>query len=143
MKRFTIIAIMSIVSMSISMPSYGRTSPSDDIISIITATENKLHKAKSVDEISDIQFGMLDSITHCLDTKHKGYRYVEGSEDYNAIMKRLARYNIIYCRSLSRYNPELNTEKGNQDKVVQVLAIMKKMEHQALTAPKGFNPQNK
>ena len=57
------------------------------------------------------------------------------------LMKRFERYNIIYCRVLSRFNPELHTEKGNIDKVVRVLAIMKKMEHQAITAPNGFNPK--
>ena len=56
-------------------------------------------------------------------------------------MKLFERYNVIYCRALSRFNPELNTENGNRDKIVQIIALMKRMEYQALTAPKGFHPE--
>lgn len=118
-------------------------SPAEDIISIIDKTEDKLYQTKSLEEISDMQFNMLDSITGCLDINHNSYRFVEGNEEYNIVMKRLDRYNIVYCNALSRFNPELNINKGDQDKVVHVLALMKRMEHQALTAPKGFNPERK
>ena len=142
MRRITLIALLTLLSMSISLSSYGRPSPYDDIASIITATENKLYHAKSFEEIENLQYELLRNMTKCLDTKHKGYRYVEGSEEYKRIMKRLDRYNIIYCRSLSRFNPELNTETGNKEKVIRVLAIMRKMENSALTKKEGFNASN-
>lgn len=121
--------------------SCGMSTPTEDILSIIETTENKLHHAESLGEITRTQFHMLDSITGCLDTKYDGYRYNESEEGYNELMKRFDRYNVIYCRSLSRFNPELNTENGNRDKVVQVIALMKRMEHQSLTAPKGFHSE--
>ena len=121
--------------------SCGKNTPTEDILSIIEISENKLHHTESLGEITRIQFHMLDSITGCLDTKHDGYRYNESEDGYNALMKRFDRYNVINCRALSRFNPELNTENGNRDKVVQVIALMKRMEHQALTAPKGFHPE--
>ena len=121
--------------------SCGKSTPTEDIFGIIETTENKLHHAESLGEISRIQFHLLDSITECFDSKYDGYRYNENEDDYKELMKRFERYNIIYCRGLSRFNPELNTESGNRDKVVQVLALMKRMEHQALTAPKGIRSE--
>lgn len=121
--------------------SCGKGTPTKDILNIIETTENKQYSAQSLGEISSIQFNMLDSITRCLDTKHDGYRYNGNEDEYNELMERFDRYNVIYCRGLSRFNPELNTESGNRDKVVQVIALMKRMEHQALTAPKGFHPE--
>ena len=118
-----------------------KSTPTEDILGIVEISENNLHHAEPLGEITRIQFHMLDSITGCLDTKHDGYRYSESEEGYNELMKRFDRYNVIYCRALSRFNPELNTENGNRDKVVQVIALMKRMEHQALTAPKGFHPE--
>jgi len=141
MKRVNLKTFLLITALSTMFMSCSKTSPTEDVMGIIEATEDKLHNAETLDRVSDMQFTMLDDITECLDAKHNGYRYVDGDEEYDKIMKRLARYNIIYCRVLSKFNPELNTETGNQDKVVQVLALMKKMEHQALTAPNGFHPE--
>lgn len=122
--------------------SCGKSAPTEDILKIIETTEYNLHYTESLDKLTDMQFAMLDDITRCLDERHSGYRYVDDEEDYNRIMKRLDRYNIIYCLVFSKFNPELHPETGNQEKVVQVLALMKKMEHQALTAPRGFNPKD-
>lgn len=127
--------------MVLTLSSCINTSPSESIINVIDTVEKKLYSTQSLKEMEEMQYDMLRQITDCLDAKHNGYRYVDGDEEYDKIMKRLARYNIIYCRVLSKFNPELNTETGNQDKVVQVLALMKKMEHQALTAPNGFHPE--
>lgn len=142
MRRITFITLLTLLSMSLPLSLYGKTSPYDDIANVITSIENKLHHAKSFEEIENLQYELLRNMTKCLDAKHKGYRYVEGSEEYKRIMKRLDRYNIIYCWSLSRFNPELNTETGNKEKVIRVLAIMRKMENSALTKKEGFNASN-
>ena len=136
-----IVSILSVMAISLALGTCSNDTPMEDLVHIIDNTEYMLYNAKSIGEISSFQFAMLDSITGCLDSKHNGFRYREGEEDYNAIMKRFDRYNIIYCRALSRFNPEMNTENGNQNKIAQVIALMKRMEHQALTAPNGFQPE--
>jgi hypothetical protein len=126
----------------IALSSCAKKSPSENIVEIIDATESNLFKTESIEEMQQIQFDMLDKITGYLDSEHNGYRYVEGNEEYNKVMSRLERYNIIYCRALSRFNSEFDTNTGDEDKVVKVLAMMKKMENSALTKPKGFAPQD-
>ena len=51
-----------------------------------------------------------------------------------------SRWNSQKCSAISRFNPELSPNHGNQDKLVRVLAIMRKMENSALTKSNGFNP---
>jgi len=142
MRRVATAVFVTILLMLFSISSYGSSTPYDDIVCVITATENKLYHAKSFKEIENLQFELLHNMTKCLDTNHKGYRFVDGSKEYKKIEKRLDRYNIIYCRSLSRFNPELNMDTGNTEKVIRVLAIMRKMENSALTKKEGFNVSN-
>ena len=103
----------------------------------------RLYSTSSLEEMNEKQHDMLRQITDCLDSISEGYRFVENDEDYNKVMKRFERYNIIYCMAISRFNPELSPNKGNQDKVVRILALMKKMEDSALTKPNGYEPSEK
>lgn len=131
----TIIAIFGIV-----VSSCAKKTPSDSIMKIIESAEGNLYETASLEEMEEMQFSLLSQITKCLDAQFNGYRYTEGDEEYNIVMKRLERYNVRYCQALSRFNPELDTNKGDKDQVVRVLAIMKRMENSALTKPDGFNP---
>lgn len=126
--------------MFLALSSCINTSPSESIINVIDMVEKKLHSTKSLKEMEEMQYNMLRQITDCLNSNHNGYRFAENDEEYDKVMKRLERYNIIYCSAISRFNPELSPNNGNQDSLVRVLAIMKKMENSALTKPDGFNP---
>ena len=107
---------------------------------LIGSTEKQFFKTESIDELSDIHFHLVDTITKCLDKAHHGYRYTEGTEEYDSLMKRFDKYNVVYCNALGRFNSELLINGGNEDKIVHVIALLKRMEHQALTARNGFNP---
>lgn len=132
------IAIITVAALTLS--SCVNTSPSESIIKVIDTVENKLYSNNSLEEMSEMQHSMLKQITSCLDSIHRGYRFNENDEEYDKVMKRLERYNIVYCGAISRFNPELDLNKGNKDKIARLLAIMKTMENRALTKLDGFNP---
>ena len=117
-----------------------KQSPADGIVKLIDETENNLYETSSIEEMGQMQFDLLDNITGYLDREQNGYRFSEGTEDYQQVMSRFDRYNVIYCRAMSRFNPELSTERGDQNKVVRTIALMKNMESKALVNPNGFNP---
>lgn len=131
---------MITTTMVLTLSSCINTSPSESIINVIDTVEKKLYSTKSLKEMEEMQYDMLRQITDCLNSNHNGYRFAENDEEYDKVMKRLERYNIIYCNAISRFNPELSPNNGNQDNLVRVLAIMKKMENSVLTKPDGFNP---
>ena len=116
--------------------------PNDGMMRIIDETEDKLYDMTSLDEMEQCLFDMLHDMTTALDGDYNGHRYAEGEEDYNVVMKRLDRFNIVYIRALSRFNPELDTEKGDTEKVVHVIALLRKMEESTLTKPEGFAPKS-
>ena len=116
-----------------------KPSPADGIVKLIDETENNLYETSSIEEMGQMHFDLLDTITDFLDREQNGYRFSEGAGDYQQVMSRFDRYNVVYCRAISRFNPELDTEKGNKGKVVQTIAMMKKMENSAIVSPKGFN----
>ena len=143
MRKRLFITIIMIAILVIAVSSCATKTPVDGVIELIESAQTKLFNASSPEEIEEIQYDLLSQITAHLDAKHNGYRFIEGGEEYNNVMKCLDRYNIIYCRTLSRFNPDLDTNHGDEDKIVRVLTIMKKMENSALTKPEGFNPNGK
>lgn len=128
--------------MVLAISSCKQTSPSESIINVIDSVENNLYSTKSLKEVEEIQYDMLRQITDCLNSNHNGYRFVENEEEYNKVMERLKRYNYIYCIEISRFNPELNPDHGDRDKLVRVLALLERMENSALTKLDGFNPSS-
>lgn len=129
--------------MILAFSSCTNISPSESIIKIIDTTEKQLYTTSSIKDMEEIQYAMLRQITDCLDSKYNGYRFIENDEEYNKVMEHLERYNIVYCDAISRFNPELSSNYGNQDNIVKVLALMKKMENSALTKPTGFDTLEK
>ncbi len=138
MKKYLTIVAISLIVMTMS--SCGNPSPTESVIKLIEETESQLYETSSIEEMGQMQFDLLDNITDYLDREQNGYRFSEGDEDFEQVMSRFDRYNVVYCRAMSRFNPELNTEKGDQNKVVQTIALMKNMECRALVSPNGFNP---
>lgn len=118
------------------------TKPSlaDGIVKLIDETENNLFETSSIEEMGQMHFDLLDTITDYLDREQNGYRFSEGAGDYQQVISRFDKYNVVYCRAMSRFNPELDTEKGNKGKVIQTIAMMKRMEKEALTNTDGFKP---
>ena len=131
-----------IATIIVILASCGKETPAVGVIRLIDATENQLHNSKSLDELQETHFALLDKIKDYLDLEQNTYRFTEGDAEYNKVMNRFERYNIVFCRVLSKFNPEMNSYNGDKEKIVLVLALMKKMENSALTKSEGFALQN-
>ena len=116
-------------------------SPTDDVIQIIESTKADLYKAKSSEELQNMHHVLLNRVTNCLNEQHNRYRFIRDNEEYKKVSDCFKLYNICFCKSISKYTPELDYETGNQEIVAKFLALMMVMEEAALTEPNGYNPQ--
>jgi len=132
----------------------------NEIAKIIREYQNvKLYEASaSKEELAQLQFAFLDTLTRTLDEKYNGYRYTKedimesDASSKLEIQVSLIQYNWYYALLMSKYNPELEfemignkpsffTHPENEQKVNQLCAVMLKMELDALTDPDGFNSE--
>lgn len=137
------IAAIGIAVIACMVISCGKTSPTDNMNAIIDTTEHKLFKTNSAEELQEIQFEMLNTMTTCLDKECNGYRFAEGSTEFDLVMERLRRYNIVYCNALRRFNSEIDItskDENKRTKAIEILALMEAMEYCALTKPNDFSP---
>ena len=132
----------------------------NEIAKIIREYQNgKLYEASaSKEELAQLQFAFLDTLTRTLDEKYNGFRYTkeeimesEASSKIEILVS-LIQFNWNYTLLMSQYNPELQFDlignepsffkyPQNEQKVRQLWATMLKMELAALTEPDGFNPE--
>lgn len=137
MKNRNILSIFAVVIIIMGLLSCSFQSPNVNLIKIIEGTEKHLYETSSIEELEKMHYDLIENIQNYLDNEHNGYRYVDKSEDYNIVMERFNRYNIIYCGALSKYNPELDWNTGDKKKIAYVIALMKNMENHALTSSEG------
>ena len=139
MKNRNILNKLVVIMIFMGLFSCGSHSPNVNVIKIIEGTEKHLYETSSLEELEKMHYDLLDNIKNYLDNEHDGYRYVDKSEDFEVIMERFDRYNITYCGALSKYNPELDWNKGDKKKIAHVIALMKVMENRALTSSDGWS----
>ena len=96
MRKRLFVKLMITTIMVLTLSSCMNTSPSESIINVIDTVEKKLYSTNSLKEMEEMHYEMLRQITDCLNSNHKGYRFVENEEEYDKVIKRLDRYNIIY-----------------------------------------------